>query len=501
MSNTGLFSNPIAGLMVGVLSTVLVQSSSTSTSIVVSMVSADLLPVRLSIFIIMGTNIGTSVTNTIVAVGQAGERGDFRRAFAAATVHDMFNWLSVLVFLPLEWASGYLFWLTDAITADIVYDPTRTDNPEFLKAITKPFTEMFVQLSSSKIRDIAQGKEVNGSLMTGDGHMFSSWSGSDAAAGGILLALSLVMLCTCLVLIVKLLASLLKGTIAKVLQRFINSDLPGVLKYFTGYLAILIGAGLTILVQSSSIFTSALTPLVGVGAIHIDRMYPLTLGSNIGTTVTSILAALASDPSGFKNSFQVALCHLFFNLSGILVWYPVPFMRRVPIGLAKKLGETVFHYRWFAFVYLVFMFFLFPLIVFGLSLAGWQLLLGVAGPFALLAIFVATVNILKAKKPSVLPEELRSWDELPEIFRSLAPYDRLIVRMGRTCTCYGACRKSAANDEDEDVADFIAEEKRKAHERSRTSPPFQSVEFQTLPGVFSLSVSPEETRQSVETVV
>nr|KAG5712137.1 hypothetical protein BaRGS_014487 [Batillaria attramentaria] len=377
LSNTGLFSNPIAGLMVGVLSTVLVQSSSTSTSIIVSMVSADLMPVYMAIPMVMGSNIGTTVTNTLVAIGQAVQRGDFRRAFAAATVHDMFNWLTVLIFLPIEWASRYLYHLTNALTADIVYDPTATDNPEFLKALTSPFTDK----------------------------------------------------------IVKLLASLLKGTIAKVLQRFMNSDLPGFLKYFTGYLAILIGAGLTILVQSSSIFTSALTPLVGVGAIHIDRMYPLTLGSNIGTTVTSILAALASDPSGFKNSFQVALCHLFFNISGILVWFPIPFMRRIPIGLAKTLGNTVFHYRWFALVYLVVMFFLLPLSVFGLSLAGWKVFLGVLLPLFLLMVFVVVVNILQTKKPSVLPSKLRSWEFLPEPLRSLAPYDRLIVRMRECCPC------------------------------------------------------------------
>ncbi|KAK7114667.1 hypothetical protein V1264_000689 [Littorina saxatilis] len=129
---------------------------------------------------------------------------------------------------------------------------------------------------------------------------------------------------------------------------------------------------MTILVQSSSIFTSAITPLMGIGAIHIDRMYPPTLGSNIGTTVTGILAALASDPTGFKASFQVALCHLFFNISGILVWYPVPFMRKISISLAKVMGETVFKYRWFAFCYLVLLYFLVPLAVFGLSLVGWE---------------------------------------------------------------------------------------------------------------------------------
>ena len=59
------------------------------------------------------------------------------------------------------------------------------------------------------------------------------------------------------------------------------------------------------LVQSSSIFTSALTPLVGVGILHLDRMYPLTLGANIGTTFTAILASLAADRRVFHRTLQV----------------------------------------------------------------------------------------------------------------------------------------------------------------------------------------------------
>merc|ERR1711871_1315333 len=94
--------------LVGVLVTVLVQSSSTSTSIVITMVAAGLLTVRQAISLIMGANIGTSVTSTIVALTQSIDRAEFRRAFAAATVHDMFNFLNVLVLLPLEAIFGYL---------------------------------------------------------------------------------------------------------------------------------------------------------------------------------------------------------------------------------------------------------------------------------------------------------------------------------------------------------------------------------------------------------
>merc|ERR1719409_111902 len=79
--------NPIAGLMVGILATVLVQSSSTSTSVVVGMVGADILSVQTAIPVIMGANIGTSVTNTIVSIGQIGDAEQYQRAFSGATVH------------------------------------------------------------------------------------------------------------------------------------------------------------------------------------------------------------------------------------------------------------------------------------------------------------------------------------------------------------------------------------------------------------------------------
>merc|ERR1719297_79743 len=102
-------------------------------------------------------------------------------------------------------------------------------------------------------------------------------------------------------------------------------------------IAILIGTVLTILVQSSSITTSALTPLCGVGVITLERMLPLTLGANIGTTVTALLAATVSDS---VDSLQVALAHLFFNLTGILIWYPIPFMRQVPLNAARGLGKA-----------------------------------------------------------------------------------------------------------------------------------------------------------------
>merc|ERR1719216_231058 len=87
---------------------VLVQSSSTSTSIIITMTAAGLMEVKNAIPMIMGANIGTSVTNTIVSVGQIGNKDEYRRAFAGATVHDCFNILTVLVLLPIEAVTGLL---------------------------------------------------------------------------------------------------------------------------------------------------------------------------------------------------------------------------------------------------------------------------------------------------------------------------------------------------------------------------------------------------------
>ncbi|RXN07763.1 sodium-dependent phosphate transport 2B-like protein [Labeo rohita] len=226
--DNAVLSNPVAGLVIGVLVTVLVQSSSTSTSIVVSMVSSGLLEVKSAVPIIMGSNIGTSVTNTIVAVMQAGDRNEFRRAFAGATVHDFFNWLSVLVLLPLEVASGYLYKLTKLVI-DSFNLQTGADAPDLLKVITEPLTKNIIELDTSVIRDIATGDPAarNKSLV-------KIWCKTQD----------------------------ITGQVAVVIKKVLNTDFPFPFSWVTGYLAIIVGAGMTFIVQSSSVFTSAITPLV-----------------------------------------------------------------------------------------------------------------------------------------------------------------------------------------------------------------------------------------------
>ena len=279
-------------------------------------------------------------------------------------------------------------------------------------------------------------------------YIFHGTSMSEQLVGALVLIMSLALLITCLIFMVKVLKSLLKGSVAGVIQKTINADFPGRAACLTGYLAILVGAGVTILVQSSSVVASALTPLVGVGLVTVERVFPMMLGANIGTTSTALLAAFATSGDKLVSAFQIALCHLFFNLTGIIIWYPIPFMRRVPIRLARFLGRVTSRYRWFAFMYILIMFFIAPLIVFGLSIPGWYILAIVGIPFILLLLTIAIINILQNHKPHWLPVRMRTWDFLPEPLRSLAPLDRQITKLITFCSCCKCCASLTQEDKD-----------------------------------------------------
>jgi len=371
--------NPVAGLMIGILATVLIQSSSTTTSIIVSLVGAGTMSVNQAIYMVMGANIGTSVTNTIVAMGQMGDGGQLERAFGGATVHDMFNFLTVGVFFPIEVASHYLYHLTGSMLPEEVAEGDKWTGP--LKKIVSPLGNRIIKANKKIIKSVAAGSTCESFYPTScEGGVISyktcdvgliecdkssnkcplffqngAEQKDDEVSGGVCLFLGLVLLTSCLILLVSVLQKMLMGVSTRIIYKATNLN---------PYLAILVGTGITILVQSSSITTSVLTPLVGVGVIQLETMLPLTLGANIGTTFTALLASLVSSS---VESLQVALCHLFFNLSGILVWFVVPFMRAIPLAAARSLGKVTRHWRFFPVVYILVIFFAIPLALLGVS--------------------------------------------------------------------------------------------------------------------------------------
>eukprot|EP00069_Balaena_mysticetus_P021831 bmy_13880T0 len=415
-----VLSNPVAGLVIGVLVTVLVQSSSTSSSIVVSMVASKLLTVRASVPVIMGVNVGTSITSTLVSMAQSGDRDEFRRAFGGSAVHGVFNWLTALILLPLESAAAPLERLSALALGAASLQPGG-HAPDILKVLTRPLTHLIVQLDADVITGSGTGNATNSSLIkrwcgTKGQTTAGNRSNCGAAAGG-----------PC--------PERDSPAAEETLPYF-----PFPFGWLSGYLAILVGAGLTFVLQSSSVFTAAIVPLMGVRVISLERAYPLFLGSNIGTTTTALLAALASPSDMLISAVQVALIHFFFNLAGILLWYVVPVLR-LPIPLAKRFGDLTARYRWVAVAYLLLSFLLLPLAAFGLSLAGSTALAAVGGPLVGLVLLTILVAILQWHRPAWLPRRLRSWAWLPLWLRSLEPWDRLV---SHCCPCKACSPPQAA---------------------------------------------------------
>jgi hypothetical protein len=80
--------------------------------------------------------------------------------------------------------------------------------------------------------------------------------------------------------------------------------------------------------------------------------------------VTGLMAALVTEGT---EALQVALAHLLFNVFGILIWYPIPFMRRIPMYLARQLGKATRAWKGFPFLYILIAFFAFPLLMLAVS--------------------------------------------------------------------------------------------------------------------------------------
>jgi sodium-dependent phosphate cotransporter len=414
--NSEFFDNPLAGLVTGILTTVLVQSSSTSTSIIITMTAGDLIKVKNAIPMIMGANIGTSVTNTIVSLGSFGDKNEYRRAFAGATIHDCFNFLTVMMFLPIEAITGVLAKMAEAIcdSMDVTDSEEKGAKTDFLKKLTGPTSKMVLSIDKKLITTIAKSSDADvakyddvsiiKNKQKDSNHIFMDTPMSDGVAGILMVTVSLFFLSVCLMVLVKLLQTIFRGRIAIWFRNALNLEFswaPGL----ANYVLIVFGMGITILFQSSSVTTSTLTPLVGVGLVRLDKMFAFTIGANVGTTITGILSALVSDKR--KTGLTVAFSHTLFNLLGTLIWYPIPLLRNVPISMSKVLGNIAADLKWFPIVYILCVFGGIPVFLLGLSLASPWLTVFVGIPFLLFLAITFAIVSLRTHKPHLLPGALK----------------------------------------------------------------------------------------------
>lgn len=190
------------------------------------------------------------------------------------------------------------------------------------------------------------------------------------------------------VLIALLMMSIGLIGLSKALQKVFISKAKSLIKYSTklnDYVAIIVGLGCTIVVQSSSVTTSVLTPLAGLGVIPLKKILPMTVGANIGTTCTALIAALVD----LKFSgVQIALAHFFFNVLGMLMWFVVPRARAIPLEASRVLGQYASFYRLVPLVYILTCFIAIPGIMLCVAFVFYASIVG--GIFLVLFIAVAT---------------------------------------------------------------------------------------------------------------
>ena len=322
--------NPLAALAVGILATVLVQSSSVTTSTIVALVAAGSLPFETAIPMIMGANIGTTVTNTLVSLGHARRSSEFRLAFTAATMHDFFNVLAVAIVLPLELAFGVLSKPALAIAEALAGSVGGGTFNSPIKGA--------VQWGASQIEQVLE-------LLTS----------SPRAVGVLALIVGLLIIFFSLIYITRN----MKVLVAARIEASLNAALAR-----SGVVGMGVGVIITVAVQSSSITTSILIPLVASGLLLVNNAYPITLGANVGTTITALLAAFAA---GTVNGLAIAFVHLGFNLLGILILYPIPAIRHIPVKLAGWLAGIAMHHKWIAIAYVSVFFIALPFFVIVIS--------------------------------------------------------------------------------------------------------------------------------------
>jgi solute carrier family 34 (sodium-dependent phosphate cotransporter) len=318
-------SNPLAGLFVGMLATVVVQSSSASTSVIVGLVASGAVSVEAAVPMIMGANIGTTVTSTLVALGHVRQSNEFKRAFAAATMHDFFNVMAVAILLPLELLTGFLSkiatWMSELLVGTA---GAEWESP--VKALVKWPVDRIIE--------------------------FGDAIGVPSSANGIFLIVGgLAVILISLTFITKN----MKTLIADRVERSVNS----MLSKGGGFVAMFSGMVVTVAVQSSSITTAILVPLAASGVISLRNAFPVTLGANVGTTVTALLAAMAASR---PEALTIALVHTWFNVIAIAIIYPFMPIRMLPLRAATGLAEIAAHRRSLALVYVVGMFIVVPLV-------------------------------------------------------------------------------------------------------------------------------------------
>jgi sodium-dependent phosphate cotransporter len=178
-------------------------------------------------------------------------------------------------------------------------------------------------------------------------NLFLDWGMSETMAAVLLLALSGVLLFVSLTQLTRT----MKGILLSRLRPVLSSEIAR-----RSVVGLVFGAFFTVLVQSSSVTTSLLVPMAAAGVLSLEQVFPITLGANVGTTVTALLAASVGNVSGLA----IAFAHLAFNILGILIFFANPWTRGWIPRLARAFAAAATQSRILVAIFILGAFFAAP---------------------------------------------------------------------------------------------------------------------------------------------
>ncbi|WP_409678502.1 Na/Pi symporter [Algoriphagus aquaeductus] len=313
--------NPFISLFIGLLVTALIQSSSTVTASVVAIVASGNLTLQQAVPIVLGANIGTTLTSTLVSLSYIMNKKEFRRALSAGISHDVFNILSVIILFPMELYFGFLSGLAEKIAGLFASDNAFEGPLVYNRIFTRTATDWIVD-------------QINIPFLT------------------MILSVFLVFLA------IKVLSTAMYKSFVK--DSF--EDINNLIFRKTG-LAFFYGIFFTAAVQSSTVTTSLVVPLVANKKVTLAKAFPFIIGANIGTTITAVIASIYKSEA----AIALAIVHILFNSIGALIFLPFPEIRKIPVLIANYMGKTSLQNRVFGFAYILLTFFIIPFLLIYLS--------------------------------------------------------------------------------------------------------------------------------------
>lgn len=310
-------SNPFISLFIGLLVTALIQSSSTVTASVVAIVASGNMTLQQAVPLVLGANIGTTLTSTLVSFSFIMKKKEFRRALTAGTVHDLFNIMTVIILLPMEVYFGFLSNLSGKIAGWFATDNAYEGPVVYNRMFTRFATEWIVEV-------------INIPFLT------------------MLISVALVFLA------IKILST-------SMYKAFIKNSFEAVNKIIfqkTG-MSFLYGVFFTAAVQSSTVTTSLVVPLVASKKVSVAKAFPFIIGANIGTTITAVIASIYKSDA----AIALAIVHILFNSFGAMIFLPFPEIRKIPIRMAEYMGKVSIENRIVGFAYILLTFFIIPFLL------------------------------------------------------------------------------------------------------------------------------------------